>query len=132
MLPANAQLRVRRISASTSMIDLQGKVTALTEHALLDAYTQASSPTTSIVILNFSNLEYMNSAGVGLIVTLLSRVTSQKQRLLAFGLSEHYRHLFRLTYLDDAIAIYHTETEALAAAQAGEERGHRPAKERKS
>jgi hypothetical protein len=60
MLPANAQVCVRRISASISIIDLQGKVTALAEHALLDAYTQANSPTTSIVMVNFSRLEYMN------------------------------------------------------------------------
>ena len=46
MPPVNTQLRVRRISASTSMIDLQGKVAAHAEYALLDAYTQASSPTT--------------------------------------------------------------------------------------
>jgi anti-sigma B factor antagonist len=130
MLPANAQVCVRRISASISIIDLQGKVTALAEHALLDAYTQANSPTTSIVMVNFSRLEYMNSAGIGLMVTLLSRVTSQKQRLLTFGLGEHYLYLFRLTRLDDDIALYHTEIEALAAAQAAEACGHLPAKER--
>jgi anti-sigma B factor antagonist len=131
MPPTSTQLPVRRISASTSIIALQGQVTALTEHALVDAYTQVSSPTTRSVILDFSRLEYMNSVGFGLMVTLLSRISAQNQCLLAFGLNEHYQQLFRLTRLNDAIAIYRTETEALAAAQAAEERGHRPAKERR-
>jgi len=131
MLPAQAQVGVRRISARTSILDLQGKVTALAEQALLEAYTQASSPTTSIVLVNCSRVDYLNSAGIGLLVTLLSRVTSQQQRLLVCGLGEHYRQLFRLTRLEEGMAIYETETEALAAVQAAEECGSVPAQERR-
>jgi len=34
--------------------------------------------------------------------------------LLACGLSEHYRQIFQLTRLDEAIGIYGTESEAAA------------------
>jgi anti-sigma B factor antagonist len=37
---------------------------------------------------------------------------------MAFGLVDHYREIFQLTRLDEAIAIYHSEDEALAAAVA--------------
>jgi anti-sigma B factor antagonist len=57
----------------------------------------------------------MNSSGIGLLVTLLIRVNRQKQRLLSYGLSEHYRHIFELTRLSDAIHIFNTEVEALAS-----------------
>jgi anti-sigma B factor antagonist len=67
------------------------------------------------VILNFSGLEYMNSSGIGLLVTLLIRTQRQKQRLLAFGLNEHYRQIFDLTQLDKAIGIYASEAAALTA-----------------
>jgi anti-anti-sigma regulatory factor len=56
----------------------------------------------------------MNSNGIGLIVTLLIRVNRQKQRLLAYGLNEHYRHIFELTRLNDAIKLYDNEADALA------------------
>jgi anti-anti-sigma factor len=69
------------------------------------------------IILNFSGLEYMNSSGIGLLVTLLIRVNRQKQKLLAYGLSEHYRQIFELTRLNEAIGIYATEAEALSAAR---------------
>ncbi len=40
-----------------------------------------------------------------------------KQRLLTYGLSEHYQRIFQITRLDDAIGIYDTEQEAVRAAQ---------------
>ena len=63
-------------------------------------------------ILNFGNLEYMNSSGIGLLVTLLIRAQRGKQKLLACGLSEHYRQIFQLTRLDEAIGIFASESEA--------------------
>jgi anti-sigma B factor antagonist len=68
--------------------------------------------------LNFEGLEYMNSGGIGLLVTLLVRANRQRQRLLAFGLNEHYRQIIELTRLDDAISIHDTEADALSAAGA--------------
>jgi anti-sigma B factor antagonist len=50
-----------------------------------------------------------------LLVTLLVRANRQKQRLLAYGLSDHYRQIFELTRLNEAIAIYTSEDEAKAA-----------------
>ena len=116
MPQANVVMNVRRINAMTSIIDIQGEVSAFAEKVLMDAYTEASLPTTRTIILNFSGLDYMNSSGIGLIITLLIRINRQKQHLLAFGLSEHYRHIFEITRLDDAIKIYLSEDEALAAA----------------
>lgn len=116
MPPANVQVHVRQISARASIIDIQGEVTAFAENALMEAYTKAGTPTTRVFILNFGGLEYMNSSGIGLLVTLLIRINRQKQRMFAYGLSEHYRHIFELTRLSDAIKIYHSEAEALDAA----------------
>src|SRR5229473_2692572 len=117
MHQAKAVMNVRRVSATTSIIDVQGEVSAQAENALMSAYAEASTPTTRVIILNFSGLEYMNSSGIGLLVTLLIRVNRQKQHMLAFGLSDHYRRIFELTRLSDAIGIYDSEADVLAAAQ---------------
>ena len=68
------------------------------------------------LVLNFGGLDYMNSGGIGMLVTLLVRANRQRQRLAAFGLTDHYRQIFELTRLDEAIAIYDSEVAALAAA----------------
>ena len=107
---------VRELSSRASVIDFKGDVTASAEKALADAYTRASGKFTRTIVLNFSGLEYMNSGGIGMLVTLLVRANRQRQRLVAFGLNEHYRQIFELTRLDEAIGIYETEADALAAA----------------
>ena len=117
MPQANVILNVRQISPTTSIIDVQGEVTAFAENVLTSAYAEANTPTTRYIIMNFSGLDYMNSSGIGLLVTLLIRVNRQKQRLLSYGLSAHYQNIFEITRLSDAIHIYHTEADALAATQ---------------
>ena len=115
MPQAKVVMSVRKLSPTTSIIDIQGEVTAFAEQVLMDAYTEASTPSTRSIILNFNGLEYMNSSVIGIVVTLLIRTNRQKQKLLSCGLSEHYQHIFELTRLNDAIATYNTEEEALAA-----------------
>jgi len=116
MYQAKVTMSVRKASDTANVIDVQGAVTAFAEDDLMDAYTQAAGNGARAVILNFSDLEYMNSSGIGLLVTLLIRANRQGQRLLAYGLNEHYRHIFELTRLNEAIRVYDTETEAVEAA----------------
>jgi anti-sigma B factor antagonist len=105
---------VRRIG-DAAVLDIRGDITAASEDALGAAYAEGAEGARAVV-LNFEGLEYMNSGGIGLLVTLLVRANRAKQKLLAYGLSEHYRQIFELTRLDEAIGIYDTEAEAVAAA----------------
>jgi len=114
-MKANVTMTVRKADQNSSVIDIHGEINAFAENALMDAYTQASSAGARNIILNFNGLEYMNSSGIGLLVTLLIRARRQNQRLLAFGLSDHYRQIFDLTRLNEAIGIYATEVAALGA-----------------
>ena len=115
MSQAELSMTVRRIRDDASVVDIRGDVNASSENAFTDAYTQASSDKVRAIILNFSGLEYMNSSGIGLLVTLLIRANRNGQSLFAVGLNEHYRHIFELTRLNEAIRVFETEEEALAA-----------------
>jgi len=106
---------VRPINSQASIIDVQGDITAQSEDLLMEAYNTSSQNGTEAIILNFEGLDYMNSSGIGLLVTMLIRVQRQKQRLLAYGLTEHYRQIFELTRLNEAIGIYDDEVAARAA-----------------
>jgi anti-sigma B factor antagonist len=106
---------VRRVGDSVAVVDIKGDVTAACEPVLMTAYETAGA-TTSRLVLNFGGLEYMNSGGIGMLVTLLVRANRQRQQLAAYGLSTHYREIFELTRLDEAISIYETEEAALAGA----------------
>jgi anti-sigma B factor antagonist len=104
---------VRRFGQTMAVVDIRGEVTAACEPVLMSAYEAAGGPATSRLVLNFGGLEYMNSGGIGMLVTLLVRANRQRQQLAAYGLSEHYREIFELTRLDEAITIYDNEESAL-------------------
>jgi anti-sigma B factor antagonist len=116
MPEAQVKMNVREAGEKASIIDVEGELTAFAEAVLMDAYNQASDGQVRAIILNFEDLEYMNSSGIGLLVTLLIRINREKQRLLTYGLSGHYRSIFQITRLNDAIAIHDSEEEAVRAA----------------
>ncbi len=116
MPEAATSFDVREVSEATRVIDIKGDITAQSEDVLMDAYGRANGDRVRAVVLNFSDLDYMNSGGIGLLVTVLVRAQRRGQRVLAYGLSDHYRQIFELTRLDEAVGIHDTEDEALAAA----------------
>src|SRR6201991_2674265 len=113
MPEATATFEVRR-EGPAAIVDIRGDVTAGSEAVLMTAYEETGDAKS--VILNFTDLSYMNSGGIGLLVTLLVRANRHSQRLLAFGLTDHYRQIFELTRLDEAIGIHDDEHSALNAA----------------
>ncbi len=100
-------------SSSTAILRIHGEITGGSEAALMGAYAEAGDARS--IVLDFADLEYMNSGGIGLLVTLLVRAQRAGQRLFAVGLSDHYRQILALTRLDEAIAIHEDLTAALAA-----------------
>jgi len=103
-------------SGSAPILRIEGDVTSASEADLMAAYASIAGGGTKLVVLDFSRLAYMNSGGIGLLVTLLVRAQRGGVRLVATGLSEHYRQIFELTRLDEAIAIHDDEATAVAAA----------------
>jgi anti-sigma B factor antagonist len=110
------ELAVRTAAPDVRVIAIEGDLTAASEAVLMDAYARADDQGVRAVVLDFTALDYMNSGGIGLLVTLLVRAQRASREMLAFGLSDHYRQIFELTRLDEAIGIHDDEGGALAAA----------------
>jgi anti-sigma B factor antagonist len=102
--------------AEASLLRIEGEITSGSEKALMEAFTRAIDDGAQTVILDFGGLDYMNSGGIGLLVTLLVRAQRSGRRLMAIGLNDHYRQIFSLTRLDEAIGIHDTKAAALAEA----------------
>lgn len=107
-MTSGLQTRVRG-----GVIALAGDLTAAAESDLSRAFEAAKGHAT--VVLDFTDLAYMNSTGIGLLVTTLVRAQRSGVRLVACGLDEHYREIFSLTRLDEAIPVFADASEALAS-----------------
>ena len=110
-------MRMRQGNATTSIIDIQGNLSALEAEALKGLHAQDRPLTTSTIILNCSELKSINSREICQLVQLLIYARQRQQRLLAYGLSEHNRYLLKITGLSEFVEIAGTETQALAAVQ---------------
>jgi anti-sigma B factor antagonist len=101
-----------RVESAGVVIDLAGDIDRTAKDALDAAYDQTGSG--PAVILNFSQVDYINSTGIAVIVTLLARARAEGRHLRAWGLSGHYREIFQITRLADFMSIYDDEPAALS------------------
>lgn len=115
MPTASVKMTVREAKPRVRVIDIAGEITGFSEKEISSAHEEAALGGVDAVVLNFEDLDYMNSGGIGLLVTTLIRAQRTGHRLMAFGLTDHYRQIFSLTRLDEAIEIFDTETAALDA-----------------
>ena len=98
-----------------TVIDLEGEIDGFADDSLNAAYSEAEAQAPSAILLNFSDVSYINSTGIALIVGLLARARKSHRRLLTCGLSDHYQEIFRITRLSDFMSIYPDEASALVA-----------------
>lgn len=106
---------VRRLPG-IAIIDMSGEINSFAEETLNTAYSEALTSNPSDILLNFNEVDYINSTGIALIVSLLAQARKSNKRLSSFGLSDHYVEIFQITRLSDFIDIYPDEMSALAQA----------------
>ena len=103
-----------RHQPGVAVLDLRGEINSFGEEVLNSAYAEAESQHPDAVVLNFTEVDYMNSTGIALIVGLLAKARQARRNLLVYGLSEHYREIFAITRLSDFMSIYPDEASAVA------------------
>ena len=107
-----------RHKPDAAIIDLHGEINASAEETLNAAYADATRRDPATILLNFADVDYINSTGIALIVSLLAQARKSHRRLLAYGLSDHYVEIFQITRLSDFMNVFPDETSALAAVPA--------------
>ena len=118
-MPAKSLEAQVRHQPRVAIVDLQGEIDSFAEDVLNAAYAEAESRDANVILLNFSKVDYINSTGIALIVSLLARARKSKRRLLACGLSSHYEEIFQITRLVDFMNVFPDESSALASGSDG-------------
>ncbi len=98
-----------------AIIDLSGDVTTFAEEKINNAYHEVTSKGARHVLLNFRQNDYINSAGIAILIGIVTEVTRNEQKLAVSGLSPHFQKIFRMVGLAQYAEIYQDEEEALAA-----------------
>jgi len=105
-MQSTCDVLVRRLSG-TVILELTGELNSSASGVLAPSYDEAvSEGNPGTVVLDFTNVDYINSTGVALIVGVLARARAESRSLIAVGLSEHYREIFTITRLSDYMEMY--------------------------
>ena len=88
-----------------TVLDLHGDVDGSADEALNSAYQNAIASNPERVQLNFSEVSYINSTGIALIVGLLAEARGSGRTLVATGLTDHYKEIFEITRIADFVTI---------------------------
>ena len=97
-----------RVLPGAAVIEISGEVDGSAATVLTEAYARAVTPDSdpSTVVLDFAAVDYINSTGIALIVSVLARARAERRKVVACGLSPHYREIFDITRLSDFIELF--------------------------
>ncbi|MDX1449666.1 MAG: STAS domain-containing protein [Acidimicrobiia bacterium] len=107
-----------RFEATVDMADghgavrMKGDLTGAARETVEAAYARAEAP---VIVLDFTEVGYINSTGIAIVVGVLARARADGRQVRAFGLDEHYRKIFQITRIADFMAIFDDEMAAVAS-----------------
>lgn len=100
----------------TTVLRLGGMVKlGETVHELERTLDRAANEGTGAVVLDLTDLEYLDSTAVGILVGALHRLKSEDRELVLVNPRERIAGLLRVAHLDSLFEIYGSVPEALRA-----------------
>ena len=112
--PDNSLKEVRRLGEATVVV-LQGDVDLHHSPDLHARLVEIAAQRPRRLLLDLTEVPYMDSSGVGTLVEVFRRVTAYKGKLVLFGLSSRVRSVFEITKLDRFFTICESENQAIEA-----------------
>jgi anti-sigma B factor antagonist len=101
-----------RQEGAMGFMDFPRDVTAQTREAAYDTFNKLSLAKAKAIVFNFGSTDYLNSAGIGLIISLVEDAVEAGRSVFAFGLNSHNRKLFRMVGLSERLNLVADEAEA--------------------
>jgi anti-sigma B factor antagonist len=101
--------------AGLLVVRLTGEIDMYRTPQVLEALEPRMQPCPQRVIVDLSEVSYMDSSGVGTLVHLFRRINSHNGKLILVNPNQRVRSIFEITRLDRFFTICHDHQEALQA-----------------
>lgn len=102
-----------RVQDGIGIIQISGEVTSFSEKILEEKYEELSEQDLKIICLDFENVSYINSAGMAIIIGILTKSRKREQTLRAWGLTPHFQKIFDMVGITKYMQHFESENEAL-------------------
>jgi anti-sigma B factor antagonist len=101
-------------SGGVTVVQVDGQLIVGNRHELKDLIQAALDGGARKLLVDFSRTGYIDSSGLGALVSVSKRIREAGGELRLAGLNDDLRSLFELTKLDTLFAISETPEQALA------------------
>lgn len=102
-------------SSGVLVVRVEGQLIVGNRQELKSVIAEAADNGERKFLIDFSKTGYIDSSGLGALVSISKKIREQGGELRLSGLNEDLRSLFELTKLDTLFAIADTSDQALAA-----------------
>ena len=104
---------VRNAANGVMIVSVDGQLIVANRNELKDKVLEALEASESKFVLDFSSTGYIDSSGLGVLVSVSKKIRETGGDLRLAGLNEDLRMLFELTKLDTLFKICDTTDEAV-------------------
>jgi anti-sigma B factor antagonist len=102
-------------ASGVAVLQVEGQLVVGNRQELKDLVQAAVDQGDRRVLIDFSRTGYIDSSGLGALVSISKKIREAGGELRLSGLNEDLRSLFELTKLDTLFAIAETPKQALAS-----------------
>ncbi len=107
------ELNVRKVAGNVPVIDLKGEVDVYTAPKFKTAMIDLIDEGNYNVVVNLTNVQYMDSAGLGALVSGLKRVREHNGTINLVSPTVPVQRVLDITRLSKILNIYSSEQQAL-------------------
>lgn len=97
-----------------TVVDVDGELTVANRGELKERVLRRLEEGDEVFVIDFSKTGYIDSSGLGVLVSLSKRIREENGRLRLAGLNQDLRTLFELTKLDTLFQISDSRSAALS------------------
>jgi anti-sigma B factor antagonist len=98
-----------------NLLSISGEIDLHESPHLKHAFDRLIRKKTPQVVVDFTDVSYIDSSGLAVVVEAMHRVTAYGGKFALYGLSDSVRSIFELARLDQIFSIFPDKKSALAA-----------------
>jgi len=102
---------------NVSLVGLKGRVDLASGAELKEQIKSLFDKEQGLIHMNFAEVEFINSSGLGALVSIMKEVRVRKGRLTLSNLAAYVQEIFEITQLSHIFELFDTQEEALASYQ---------------
>jgi len=107
----------KREENGITVIELTGRLDLTSGNMLKDGVKELLTGGKASIHLNLKNVEFVNSSGLGALVSIMKEIRLHRGRLTLSDLADYVREIFDITQLSHIFEIFATESEAINSYQ---------------